>query len=493
MRDNIGILKMPLKLMGIILVFILLLVIPVCAIFAPIAYIGSIFDDSFGSLKDNFGINYDANFTEELDSYIHQNRVSPDYNGITGCIFYESTDSPADCLSSIDENGKLSEIYDTEEFLDVQEDLYVGPYDDSYFEKIHVLGKYNVSKYEKTGEHTETRFVGYERNGPVLEPVYEEVIVEDYDWIFYPEILRGKCESTDTLACNIILEDRDVYPYQMITFNKNSSFGLHVDPETYETTFNVYQEWTGDILYAFSKGEVISADGRNIILKIDANNIDLYARYESEDGYLSSLFSPGDVVEATETIAYSEGNTRLYVYNSNNEYINPALFAYEGELFAGLGNGTVIIGMEDFAPDFSDTRVWYGYEEGGINPYGDNHMGQCTWFCWGLFYQHYGFDSGFRNQGSLCAYQTWQNLKEKGWTYSRSPSPGAVFSTTNFEHTGIVAGVIDEDTMIIVEGNFNHRNDTLQGFISLPDWSMRVVSTRQYKPGVGFVFANPPQ
>lgn len=487
------ILWMPVKFMGIFFLATLLLIIPVCAIFAPVAYIGSIFSNSFGTLRENFGIDYDSNFVDELDSYIYENKVSPDYNGITGCIFYESTESPTECLSSIDEDGKLSDVYDAEKFLDIKEDLFIGSYSDSYFEKIHVLGKYTISRYEKVGEHTETRFAGYKRNGPVFESVYEEVVIEDYDWVYYPEIRRGKCESTDTVACNIILEDRDVYPYQMITFDKNSSFGLHVDPESYEISFNTYQEWSGDMLYAFSKGEVISANGNEIVLKIDANDIDLYARYESEDGYLSPLFSAGEIVEATETIAYSEGNSRLYIYNSADEYINPALFAYEGELFAGLGNGTIIIGMEDFAPDFSDTRVWYGNDDGGINPYGNNYMGQCTWFCWGLFYQHYGFDPGFRNQGSLCAYQTFRNLKEKGWTYSRSPSPGAVFSTTNFEHTGIVAGVIDEDTMIIVEGNFNHRNDTFSEFISLPDWSMRTVSTRQYKSGVGFVFANPPQ
>lgn len=481
------------KAVAIFLIAILMLIIPVCAIFAPVAYIGSIFDDSFGSLRDNFGMDYDGSFAEELDAYIYENKISPDYNGITGCIFYESTDSPSYCLSSIGEDGKLSEVYDAEEFLDIKEDLVIGSYEDSYFKKIHVLGKYTVSKYEKVGEHEEIRPIEQNGSGPYTGPEYETVIVDDYDWVYYPEIQRGKCISSDTIACNIILEDRDVYPYQMITFSRDSSFGLHMDPETYEVSFDVYQEWSGDMLYAFSKGEVVSANGKEIILKIDANDIDLYVRYESEDGYLSPLFSAEEIVEATETIAYSEGNTRLYVYNSNNEYINPALFAYEGELFAGLGNGTIIIGMEDFAPDFSDRSVWLGYEAGGINPYGDNHMGQCTWFCWGLFYQHYGFDPGFRNQGSLCAYQTWQHLKDKGWTYSRSPSPGAVFSTTNFEHTGIVAGVIDEDTMIIVEGNFNHRNDTLQGFISLPDWSMRAVSTRQYKPGVGFVFANPPQ
>ena len=149
--------------------------------------------------------------------------------------------------------------------------------------------------------------------------------------------------------------------------------------------------------------------------------------------------------------------------------------------------------MEDFAPDFSNKKLWYGPKKGGINPYGDKHMGQCTWFCWGLFYQHYGFDPGFRGAGQNAAYDAYLHLKDQGWTFTKSPTPGSIFSTTNFNHTGIVAGVIDEDTMVIVEANFNHKNDTFEEFISLPDWAMRIVSTHQYKKGVGYVYCNPPQ
>ncbi len=154
------------------------------------------------------------------------------------------------------------------------------------------------------------------------------------------------------------------------------------------------------MLYAFSKGTVLIANSKEILLQIDANDIDLFARYESKDGWLESMFEVGETVEATEVIAYSEGETKLSVFNSSNEYINPALFAFGSNYYPGLGNGTIIIGMGDFAPDFSNKKIWYGYSKGGINPYGDKHMGQCTWFCWGgLFYQHYGFDPGFRGAG----------------------------------------------------------------------------------------------
>ena len=489
MRTDI--LWMPVKLMGIFFVVMLLILIPVCAVFAPIAYIGSLFGNTFGTIEESFNGTYTSNFTEELDAYVFDNRVSVDYNALTGCVLYDMKDDPSECLGMIDANtGRMDKRY--EQLLTLPEKQYIGSYEDSYFEKIHVLGKYTVSKYEKVGEHEETRLIEQNNSGPYTGPEYETVIVDDYDWVYYPEIRRGKCISSDTVACNIILEDRDVYPYQSISFNLSDHYGIHVDPESYEITMENYQSWSGDILYAFSKGTVLSSSNKEILLKILANDIDLYARYVSDDGLLFPEFSHGETVEATEIIGYSEGEIKLYLYNSINEYVNPALFVSPGDVFTGLGNGTIIYGMEDFAPDFSDTRVWYGTDDGGINPYGNNHMGQCTWFCWGLFYQHYGFDPGFRNQGSLCAYQTYQNLKEKGWTYSRSPSPGAVFSTTNFEHTGIVAGVIDEDTMIIVEGNFNHRNDSFEQFIRIPDWSMRTVSTHYYKPGVGFVFCNPP-
>ena len=489
-----SILWMPVKLMGIFFVFTLIAIIPVCAVFAPIAYVGSLFGNTFGTMSENFGSDYSGNFTEEFDLFVHENRVSADYNGLTACVLYDMKDDPGECLNLIDrETGSFSKEYPYESFLSLPEAEYIGSYDDSYFNDIHVLGKYTVSRYEVVGSHIEKDITGYGNTSVPVQPVYAEVEVDDYDWVYYPEIQRGKCEETETVACNIILEDQWVYPYQTTSFSLNDHYGIHVDPESYEITLDPYQEWSGDMIYAFSRGNVIFASSDEIILKIVANDIDLYARYESKDGLLFPEFHEGEIVEATEVLAYSEGTTRLYLYNSNNETVNPVIFVSLGDCYYGLGEGTIIFGMEDFAPDFSNRKVWLGYKEGGINPYGDSHMGQCTWFAWGLFYQHYGFDPGFRGNGSSCASEAYQRLKEKSWTFSRSPSPGAIFSTTNFNHVGIVAGVIDEDTMIIVEGNFNHKNDTFKEFVSLPDWVMRTVSTRQYKKGVGYVFCNPPK
>ena len=480
--------------MGIFFIVVLLVVIPVCCIFAPIAWLGSLFGNSFGTLRENFDETYDSDFSDELDAFIHENRVSVDYNAMTGCVLYEAVESPSECLGNVDpDTGKMDPDYHDRKLLDLKDILYIGSYDDSYFEKIHVLGKYTVFKYEKVGEHEEVQPVDHTGSNPYTGPEYETVIVEDYDWVYYPEIQRGKCVEDDTTACNIILEDKQVYPYQEITFSMIRNYGLNVDPESYEISFNTDQVWQGDMLYAFSKGTVLRANSNEILLQIDANDIDLYARYESKDGWLESMFEVGEVVEATEVIAYSEGETKLSLFNSANEYINPALFAFRSDYYPGLGNGTIIIGMEDFAPDFSNKKIWYGYSKGGINPYGDEHMGQCTWFCWGLFYQHYGFDPGFRGNGQNAAYDAYLHLKDQGWTFTKSSTPGSIFSTTNFNHTGIVAGVLDENTMVIVEANFNHKNDTFEEFISLPDWAMRIVPTDYYKKGVGYVYCNPPQ
>ena len=485
---------MPLKIMGIFFIVVLLIIIPVCAVFAPVVYIGSLFGNTLGTMKENFGSEYDQNFTEKLDSFVYENRISVDYNAVTACVLYDMKDDPEECLTYVNKDtGTFSKDY-PDILLEVKEKEHIGKYDDSFFADIHVLGKHTVSKYEAVGSHKETILTGYDTSGTVPKPMYEEVEVDDYDWVYYPEIHRGKCIDSDTVSCHIILEDQDVYPYQLASFILSKHYGIHVDPESYEITLDPYQEWSGDMIYAFSKGTVVSASSDEIVLKIDANDIDLYARYESIDGLLFPEFDQGQTVEATEVLAYSEGDTRLYLYNSKDEFINPAVFVSSGSgLFSGLGEGTVIPGMEDFAPDFSNRKVWLGYKDGGINPYGDAYMGQCTWFAWGLFYQHCGFDPGFRGNGSSCASEAYHSLKEQGWTFSRSPSPGAVFSTTNFNHVGIVAGVLDGDTMIIVEGNFNHRNDTFAEFISLPDWAMRTVSVHYYKKGVGYVFCNPPQ
>ncbi|MBQ6477730.1 MAG: hypothetical protein IJI44_00025, partial [Erysipelotrichaceae bacterium] len=63
---NNRMLWMPVKIMGIFLIVTLLIVIPVCCVFAPIAWLGSMFGNSFGTLRENFDKTYDSNFSDEL-------------------------------------------------------------------------------------------------------------------------------------------------------------------------------------------------------------------------------------------------------------------------------------------------------------------------------------------------------------------------------------------------------------------------------------------
>ena len=92
---------MPVKTMGIFFIVALLVVIPVCCIFAPIAWLGSLFGNSFGSLRENFDGTYEADFSNDLDYFIHENRVSVDYNAMTGCVLYEAKDDPGECLDNV--------------------------------------------------------------------------------------------------------------------------------------------------------------------------------------------------------------------------------------------------------------------------------------------------------------------------------------------------------------------------------------------------------
>lgn len=495
------------KLLILFLSFVII-IIPIASILSPIMYVGNFFTNAWGSIKDMFGFNYEGNFTEDIDSYMNENRISLNYEQLTACVLADIESDPQECLDNHDDNGNILTKNSSKEYFTINWKEWNGTIDDSYFNEIHVLGKYSVSKWEKVGSHIEQRKVEknvprtcdrYSGTGQCLHYTeaystteYENVVVDDYDWVYHPEILRGKCQDSDTQICHVKLEDKDVYPFQYPSFNLKDRYGIKVDTESFNVSATNYQVWEGQMLYAFSKGVITEFDGTHLVLKLDANDIDLYAKYETnEEGQLYSEFGVGDVVEATEEIATNEnGETKFYLYNSNGQCINPFIFLDRSmsSIFTGLGEGTIILGMEDFAPDFSNLDAYVNK-----NVYYKGYCGQCTWFAWGLFYQHYGYSPGFTGNGELCASQAYRTLQSKGWTFTKSPSPGAIFSTVGLNHVGIVAGVIDDEHIVIVEGNFNHKNDTYQEFQSLPDWAMRVVSTKQYKAGVNYVFCNPPQ
>lgn len=497
---------------------IFLVLLPYLVNYGSSHFIGNLFNNTWGTTKDFFGTSRDSGYegalSEDVDKYMNENRFSINYEEFLSCALMDVDDDPSNCYENHDEEGHILSNNSNKEYYSIEWDEWNGHVDDEFFKEIHVLGKYTTSNWEKVGTHTETKTTGcilstssgskkvdnsYCENkvsgssyGAFWETTTEEI--DDYDWVYHPEIKRGKCEETDEQKCNIILEDKDVYPYQWPTFNLMQRYGVHVDETTAEVTVANYQIWTGQSIYAFSKGTIIEKDDNYIKLKLDANGIDMYALYETNDGRLISDFNVNDVVEATEEIARNEGEkaeTFFYLFNSANQYINPYLFLdSENQTFVGLGEGTIIYGYEDFTPDFSNLDAYInnnGYYKSG-------YCGQCTWFAKGLFIQHYGFDPKFHSGGSFCASEAYNEcLKDKGWTFSKSPSPGAIFSTIGWPHVGIVAGVIDDDTMIIVEANMNGKNDTYQEFQQLPDWRMTTVSTHDYFGLASYEFCNPPQ
>lgn len=104
-------------------------------------------------------------------------------------------------------------------------------------------------------------------------------------------------------------------------------------------------------------------------------------------------------------------------------------------------------GSIDGDPKFDD-EIWTTknpYEQGPTN-----WRGQCTWFAWARAYEIYGYDLGFRGNGSECVRQLMAAHSDK-FTESKTPVPGAVFSwATN--HVGIVISV-EGDKIITQEGN----------------------------------------
>lgn len=468
-----------------------------CAVI-PSVLLGSIFTGAHGGANGALGVDYNGNFTEDIDNYESDNRISLNYKQLVSCVLGDITEGPQQCLDSHNDNGDVT-LAHREYNFNIDWPEWNGIIDDNYFNEIHVLGKYTTTNYEKVGSHTETRQVTkteYSKDCMSCKPTPKSVTstesyeVDDYDWVHHSEIKRGKCSESDTQKCNVILEDKDVYPYQYPTFSMTDRYGLHYDEETTEISFKKTQVWEGQMLYAYSKGKILESDSNHILIQLQANGIDLLALYETENDDLSCFFGVGDIVEATEQIGMSDqGIINFSLYNSSGQYINPYLFIDRSMnmMFIGLGEGSIIYGYEDFAPDFSNLDAYINK-----NGYYAENCGQCTWFAKGLFIQHYGFDPMFSGNGKECARQAYNKLKSQGWTLTKNPSPGAIFSklTGQYGHVGIVCGVNEDGSIIICDGNYNNQNDTYQEFQRLPDWGMRIVSRDTYYGK--WEFCNPP-
>ncbi len=473
-----------------ILIFIILS-IPTATILFPIQFIGNMFKNTWGTVDEVFGYGYDGNFAEETDDYMARNRISLNYKQLLACALADINADPNECLINHDANGNiLSENAETEYFA-VDWPEYNGYFDDVYFKPIHVLGKYTTSNYEKVGEHYETVTETVTIGGTDIL-VEKQVLVEDYEWVYHDELKRGKCTESDTQKCYVTLEDRDVYPYQWVGAGIKNRYGVQPNKDSYEITVTPDQKWYGYTVKAFSKGEVISSGADELAIRIIANDIDLIATYK---GAISPLFSVGDIVEATETIAYSEDDFMLYLQNSAGEYINPSLFFDVGNIRSGPGfydanytyvlqqimNGTLLLNYPpEFTPDFSNIAAWAHAADGGTNNFA---YGQCTWFAYGMYYQINGHAPyGCKGNGTSWANQ----LNDSSYSKSSTPTAGSLVSASwipdhQYGTVAIVLDVVNDDEMYILHGNSNANLKEDSWDVAVNDWAVQKVSTKGYR------------
>ena len=135
-------------------------------------------------------------------------------------------------------------------------------------------------------------------------------------------------------------------------------------------------------------------------------------------------------------------------------------------------------------PDFGNMEAW-----GTSNPYSRAKLyGQCTWFAWGRFYEIYGYSPGFIGDGYKCANQLVAAHPDR-FVISDTPAVGAVFSTINRNHTGIVIGW-DGKNITIQEGNLDGGTNTFEE--AKKDWHTRTYTFEEFKKVCrGVIFANP--
>ena len=480
-----------LKKLFFVFLIVMFILIPFAGIIVPVQFIGNMFKNTWGTINEVFSYDYDGNFSEEVDYYMAQNRISLNYKQLLACSLADIGSEPKECLINHDNNGNILTNNASAEFFTVDWSEYHGSIDDSYFNQIHVLGKYNTENYEKVGEHYEKEYLEEYKNG--IKTIKEvDVLVEDFDWVYHPEIKRGKCESSDTQRCMIILEDRDVYPYQWVGAGIKNRYGVQPEKETYNISVTPDQKWYGYTVKAFSKGEVISSTYGELVMKVIANNIDLIATYR---GDISPLFNNGDIVEATETVAYSDSDFCFYLQNSNGEYINPSLFFDVGNVRSGPGkydanytyvlqqimNGSLLLNYPaEFTPDFSNKAAWAHTDDGGTNNFA---YGQCTWFAYGMYYQINGHAPyGCKGNGTSWASQ----LNDNGYSKSNTPSAGSLVSANwipdhQYGTVAIVLDVINDDEMYILHGNSNANLYEDSWDVAVNDWAVQKVSTKGYQ------------
>lgn len=116
-----------------------------------------------------------------------------------------------------------------------------------------------------------------------------------------------------------------------------------------------------------------------------------------------------------------------------------------------------------------------------------NLYGQCTWFAWGRFYELYGYSPGFIGNGYECVDQLLKAHPDK-LERSSTPKSGAVFSSIDRNHVGIVL-MVNGDNITIQEGNLDGKTNTFKETKNA--WHTKTITLEElFAKNKGVVFSN---
>ena len=250
---------------------------------------------------------------------------------------------------------------------------------------------------------------------------------------------------------------------------------------------NLFGMRTASVTNEYWDGDVYQTAGNGDFKKYSSvsNAVFDYARNLTTEiyGNTSELTDPKEQIQSIADHGYCPGCDG-YVDNQYSFIEQYDLTQYDGASNTCTANGSI-----DGDPDFTNVKAWRHPEEGGMNPF---QYGQCTWFAWGRFYEVYGYDPGFRGNGSTNAQELCDAHPDDFYMSTTEVKPGAIFSVNNsqYGHVGFVAAV-NGDMLTIQDGNYNHMTDPWEVAITdwkTIDWSIKGLNDNY---GGGISFCNP--
>lgn len=289
--------------------FIIVFII-IAAIASPAIWIGNMLGNN---TMDDTDYKYEGNFQKEIDAYSYAHHVALKSDQMMACTL--EVDDPKKCFDYVDENGIFDETRLKSEDASIYQEYlknineYNGILADHLYDKYHIVGKYKKS--------------------------IREVIEKEYIWKDDPKIYDGKCESSDTVRCEILKEDRYVDQFnrpsdgQIIT-----RYGFYTKGEninTFTAGFNPYSEFNGNPI-AITNGSISEFTNNKIIIDKYFDDNHLQFIYE---GRFDRVLEDNNC-EPQDLLAYTDINYGYFKFIAylNGQYINPAVF-YQTEIAMG--------------------------------------------------------------------------------------------------------------------------------------------------------------